>query len=243
MVTVNPKGELQQPTKTQRSDKVSGEKLNNTGGLLLEHVKLGNQGHRLQIHGIRPRNVAHEVAIQVRVDQNGQDQDGHRKVNCAVSGRNVHLSESVLIGLIRLLKRPHTSPASTGGEDEGQNFNHVVKPIARLVIGEVSLMPDDGRKTEEEDEAVQLQRLDGNSGRTFAQKGLNIENAKSKHSRHGAVGHEEGEVSTRQDEVNKQRRCEESCPYHHVLIESLEGYALLSPLSLIGLAIATGTLI
>ena len=243
MVAVNPKGELQQPTKTQRSDEVSGEELNNTRGLLLEHVKLRDQGHRLQIHGIRPRNVTHEVTIQVGVDQDGEDQDGYREVNSAVSWGNVHFSESVLIGLVGLLKRSHASPTSTGCKDEGENFNHVVKPIAGLVIGEVTLVPDDGSKAEEEDEAVQLQRLDGNTSCALAHKRLDVENAKSKHSRHGTISHEEGEVSTRQDEVNEQRRREKTCPYHNVLIESLKCYALLSPLSLISLSISTGALL
>ena len=243
MIAVNPKGELQQPTKTQRSDKVSGEELNNTRGLLLEHVKLRDQGNRLQIHGISPRHVTHKVTIEVGVNKDGKDQDRYSKVNSAVSGGNVHFSKSVLIGLVGLLKRSHASPASTGGEDEGQDFNYVVKPIAGLVVGEVSLVPDNRSEAEEEDEAVQLQRLNGNTSCALAHKGLDVENAKSKHSRHGTVGHEEREVPTRQDEVNKQGRCEETCPYHNVLIESLKCYALLSPLSLVGLAISTGSLV
>jgi len=88
-------------------------------------------------------------------------------------------------------------------------------------------MPNNTRKSKEEDQAVELQCLDTNPRGTFAHKCLDVEYAKAKHTRHGTVGHKEGEVPGREEEVDEETDGEEACPHDDVFVESLEGHAFL----------------
>jgi hypothetical protein len=85
-------------------------------------------------------------------------------------------------------------------------------------------MPQDAQQPKKENEAIQLQRLDGNAGGSATGKRFDVEYAKAKHAGHGTVGHEEGEVAAGEEEVDEEGGGEEACPHDYVFVEGLEGH-------------------
>ena len=91
-------------------------------------------------------------------------------------------------------------------------------------------MSHDGEQPKEKDEGIQLQCLDAHTGGPSGGKRFYIEYSKPKHTRHGTVGHEEGEISSGEEEVDEERCGEEAGPHDDVFVEGLECHGFFAAL-------------
>ncbi len=102
----------------------------------------------------------------------------------------------------------------------------MVQPVPRFVVWKVSLVTDDGRQSEEENAAIELEGLYRYSGGPLALEGFKIQDTKAKHSRHTTIGHEKGKISTRQEEIDEEGKRQKSGPHQDVGIQRLNRNAL-----------------
>jgi len=129
------------------------------------------------------------------MEQNGDDESGDCEVQSPVAGWDGHFPKAVTILFVGGFERDADAVKRARGEEERQALDDVVEPVAGFVVGEVALVADDGCEAEEEDEAVELQGFGGYAGGALAFEGFEVEDSEAEHSGHGAVCHEEGEVS------------------------------------------------
>ena len=102
----------------------------------------------------------------------------------------------------------------------------MVKPVSRFVVWKVSLVADDGRQSEEENAAIELKGLYRYSGGPLTFESFQVQDTETKHSCHTTIGHEKGEISARQEEIDKEGRRKKAEPHEDVGIQRLNRNAL-----------------
>ena len=87
-------------------------------------------------------------------------------------------------------------------------------------------MADDGRQSEEENAAIELKGLYRYSGGPLTFESFQVQDTETKHSCHTTIGHEKGEISARQEEIDKEGRRKKAEPHEDVGIQRLNRNAL-----------------
>mmetsp|Transcript_126901 Transcript_126901/g.189329 ORF Transcript_126901/g.189329 Transcript_126901/m.189329 type:complete len:245 (-) Transcript_126901:56-790(-) len=159
--------------------------------------------------------------------KDGKDQDRTPEVYSPHARRNMKFTESIQVGLVGLFVWSHASPQRRCRKYQRHNLDEVVKPISRLIVRQVPFVTNDRRKAEKENEAIQLQGLNGNACSPLAFERFQIQDAEAEHTRHCAVGHQERKIATGKHEVYEQRRSKKSGPHQDICIQCLHSNALL----------------
>ncbi len=87
-------------------------------------------------------------------------------------------------------------------------------------------MANDGRQSEKENDAIELQGLCRYTGGPLALERFEIQNTETKHSCHASIGHEKGKISSGHEEINKERRRQKAKPHEDIGVQGLNGNAL-----------------